>query len=221
MVGWQPCSSHPRKLTNLCMTEAWGVNAPTGQMDCFPHQLSHCNALSLLVCICCYSSHPSLRHRFGKNHPCWLDSWWKAFISSLLSLLGRMHNYCFLLLIWFPFMIPDPSFCDLCMHTTWAGNATRTLLFYIYYSCAGSVIGSCTHNHTTYLVFSRSNQHTCFNLSYHPQEQWLEIQSIHNPGNLASGTQVFNPDKPVSMLFDACAAIDQCGYGGIGYGCGA
>jgi hypothetical protein len=31
---------------------------------------------------------------------------------------------------------------------------------------------------------------------------------------------VFNPDKPVSMLFDASAAIDQGRCGGIGCGCG-
>jgi hypothetical protein len=53
-----------------------------------------------------------------------------------------------------------------------------------------------------------------------PQEQWLEIQSICNSGNLVSHTQVFNTDKPMSMLFDAGAAIDQGGYGGMGYACG-
>jgi hypothetical protein len=73
VAGWQPCSSHLRKLTNLHTVEAWGVNSPTGQIDCFPHQLFHCNALSPLVCICCCSSHLSLRHKFGKNCPHWLD----------------------------------------------------------------------------------------------------------------------------------------------------
>jgi hypothetical protein len=43
------------------------------------------------------------------------------------------------------------------------------------------------------------------------------IRSIHNP---VSHIQVFIPDKPVSMFFDICAAIDQGGYGGIGCGCG-
>jgi hypothetical protein len=118
-------------------------------------------------------------------------------------------------------MVPEPSSCDLCMHTTWAGNVvSRTLLFRTYYSCAGSVIGSCTHNHTTYLVCSHGNQHICFNPTYRPWEQWLEIQSICNHGNLVCHTQVFRPDKPVSMLFDACAAIDQDGYGGISCSCG-
>jgi hypothetical protein len=150
-----------------------------------------------------------------------LDSWWKAFISSFLSLLGRMHNYCLLLLIWFPFVVPEPSSCNLCMYTTWTGNVvTRTLLFRIYYSCAGSVIGLWTHNHTSYLVCTHDNQHICFNLTYNPQEQWLVIRSIRNPGNFVSRTQVFSPDKPVSILFNARAAIDQDGYGGIGYGCG-
>jgi hypothetical protein len=48
----------------------------------------------------------------------------------------------------------------------------------------------------------------------------LEIGSVHNPGNIISHTQVFSPDKPVSMLFDVCAAIDKGGCGGTGCGCG-
>jgi hypothetical protein len=75
-------------------------------------------------------------------------------------------------------------------------------------------------NHTTYLVCSHGNQHICFNPTYHPQEQWLEIRSVCHPGNIVSHTQVFSPDKPVSVLFDACAAIDKAGCGGIHYGCG-
>jgi hypothetical protein len=107
------------------------------------------------------------------------------------------------------------------MYTIWAGNVvTRTLLFHTYYSCAGSVIRSCTHNHTTYLLYSHDNQHICFSPTYHPQEQWLGIRSIHNPGNLVSCTQVFSPDKPVLMFFDACVATDQGRCGGIGCGCG-
>jgi hypothetical protein len=106
------------------------------------------------------------------------------------------------------------------MHTTWAESVvTRTLLFHAHYSCAGSVTGSCTHNHTTYLLCSHSNQHICFNPTYHPWEQWLEIRSIHNPGNLIGHTQMFSPDKPMSMLFDTCAATDKGGCGGTGCGC--
>jgi hypothetical protein len=100
----------------------------------------------------------------------------ESFFSSLLPLQDRMCNYHLLLLIWFPFMAPEPSSCDLCMHTTWTGNVvTRTLLFHTYYSCAGSVIRSCTHNHTTCLVCSHGNQHICFNSTFCPQEQWLDI----------------------------------------------
>jgi hypothetical protein len=160
-----------------------------GPTDCFPYQLFHCNALSPFVCVCCCSSHPSLYHRLDRNYPIWLDSWWKVFISSLLPLLGRMHNYCLLLLIWFPFVVPEPSSCDLCMHTTLAGNVvTSTYLFHTYYSWAGTVIGSYTHNHTTYLECSHGNQHICFNPTYHPREQWLEIRTICNPGNLAAAS---------------------------------
>jgi hypothetical protein len=80
-------------------------------------------------------------------------------------------------------------------------------------------LSSCTHNHTTYLVCSHGNQQICFNPTYCPREQWLEIQSIGNPGKLVSHTQVFSPDKPMSVFFDTCVAIDQGGCGGVGCGC--
>jgi hypothetical protein len=38
---------------------------------------------------------------------------------------------------------------------------------------------------------------------------WLELKSGHLAGNIVTCTQVFNPEKPVSLLFDACAAIDK------------
>jgi hypothetical protein len=110
------------------------------------------------------------------------------------------------------------------MRIAWAGSTvTKTLLFHTYYSCAGSVIGSCTHNHTIYRVCSHDNQFTCFNPTYRPVEQWLELRSGHLAGNIVTWIQVFDPEKPVSLLFDACAAIDKlcratrCGCGGLGW----
>jgi hypothetical protein len=53
--------------------------------------------------------------------------------------------------------------------------------------------------------------------------QWLEFRSGHLAGNTVTQTEVFNPEKPVSLLFDACAAIDKlCGVtggvcGGLGW----
>jgi hypothetical protein len=133
-----------------------------------------------------------------------------------------MHIYYLLLLIWFPFTAPEPSSCDLCMCTTQTGNVvTKTLLLHTYYPCAGSVIRSCTHNYTTYLVCFHGNHNICFNPTYCLREQWLEIRSICYPGNLISHTQMFSPDKPVSMLFDACAAIDKGGHAGTSCGCGS
>jgi hypothetical protein len=94
------------------------------------------------------------------------------------------------------------------MHTTQIGIVvTRTLLFHSYYSCAGTVIGSCTHNHTTYFVCSYVNQNIYFNPTYHPQEQWLEVQSFHNAGSLINYTRISDLNKPVSIYFDMCAAI--------------
>jgi hypothetical protein len=82
-----------------------------------------------------------------------------------------------------------------------------------------AVIGSCTHNHTVYQVGSHDNQFTCFNPTYHPVEQLLELRSGHLTRNIVTHTQVFDPEKPVSLLFDACAAIDKL-CGGTGCGCG-
>jgi hypothetical protein len=158
-------------------------------MGCFSHQLFHWNALLTLVSICCRTSHPSLLHMLVRNFPHWLDSWWKVFIISLLSLLCRMYNYCLLLLICLSFTAPKLSSCDLCMQTTQSGSVvTKTLLFHTYYSYAGSVIRWCTHNHTTYLVSYHGNKHICFNPTYCPWEQWLEIRSLCHLGNLVSST---------------------------------
>jgi hypothetical protein len=71
--------------------------------------------------------------------------------------------YVFLLLNLISSVLGDPqtSNCDLYIHTSQAGNVvTRTLLFHTYYSCAGTDIRSCTHNHTIYLVCFHGNQHS-------------------------------------------------------------
>jgi hypothetical protein len=62
-------------------------------------------------------------------------------------------------------------------------------------------------NHTSYLVCSHGSQHICFNLTYSPQEQWLEIRSLHRAGERINHTRVSDPNEPVSMYFDVCAAI--------------
>jgi hypothetical protein len=103
------------------------------------------------------------------------------------------------LLICFPFTAQKSSSCDPCTCIAWAGCiVTKTLLFHTYYSCAGSVIRSCTHNHIIYQVCSHDNQFTCFNPTYRPVDQWLELRSGHLTENIITQTQVFNPEKAVS-----------------------
>jgi hypothetical protein len=71
------------------------------------------------------------------------------------------------------------------MCIAWARHiVTKVLLFHTYYSCAGSVIGSCTHNHTIYQVCAHDNQFTCFNPTYCPVEQWLELSIATSLGTL-------------------------------------
>jgi hypothetical protein len=99
------------------------------------------------------------------------------------------------------------------MHTTQAGSvAARTLLFHTYYSCAGTIMRSCMHNLTIYSVCSHGNQHVCFNPTYSPGEQWVEVWRFGGAvwggiRDLINCTRVFNPDKPASVFFDVCAAI--------------
>jgi hypothetical protein len=50
-------------------------------------------------------------------------------------------------------------------------------------------------------------QHICFNPTCYPWEQWLEVQSFHSTGDLINHTRVSDPNKPVSIYFDVCAAI--------------
>jgi hypothetical protein len=58
---------------------------------------------------------------------------------------------------------PQALDCDSCMHTTQAGSTvTKTLLFLTYYSCVGTIVGSCIHNHTIYSVCSHYGQYICF-----------------------------------------------------------
>jgi hypothetical protein len=114
--------------------------------------------------------------------------------------------------------------CNSCMCTAQVGSVvTKTLVFHTYYSCVGTVVGSCTHNHTTYSVCSPDGQCICFNPIYHPWDQWLEVESFTNTGELISWTQGYNPKRPVSIYFDVCAVIAKNSIHqpqGIGNTCG-
>jgi hypothetical protein len=141
--------------------------------------------------------------------------------SHLLPLPGMGLFHVFLLLNFISSFLWNPqiSNCNLCMHATQAGIVvTRTLLFHTYYSCAGTSMG---HAFTTIPLIWCAPMVICLNPTYCPREQWLDVWSIHNPGNFVSHTQVFNPDKPLSLFFDTYVATDQGGFGGIGCGCGS
>jgi hypothetical protein len=110
----------------------------------------------------------------------------------LISPLKTSLFLIFFLLILVSSLPGDPQAldCDLFMHSTWVGSVvTKTLVFHTYYSCAGTVVGSCT----TYSVCSLDGQYICFNPIYCSQEQWLEVQNFTSTGELISQTQVYNP----------------------------
>jgi hypothetical protein len=75
--------------------------------------------------------------------------------------------------------------------------------------CAGTIVGSCTHSHTTYSVCFHHGQYICFNPIYCPQEQWLVVQIFSSSGKLVKPTQVNDPNKPVSIYFNVCTAIAE------------
>jgi hypothetical protein len=104
-----------------------------------------------------------------------------------------------------------PGFGLWVMHAHYqAGSAvTKTLVFHIYYSCARTIVGSCTHSHTAYSVCFHDGQYTCFNLIYHPRGQWLEVQNFTSSGKLIKHTQVNDCNKPVSIYFDVCTAVAE------------
>jgi hypothetical protein len=119
----------------------------------------------------------------------WLVYTQQKLEESPISPLRMSPFHVFFLLILVSSLPRDPQVldCGSCMNTTWAGNVTKTLAFHTYYSCAGTVVGSCPHNHTTYLVCSHNDQYICFNPICCPREQWLEVQSFTSTGELITG----------------------------------
>jgi hypothetical protein len=120
-----------------------------------------------------------------------------------------MGPFCvFLLLNLISFLLREPqtSNCELCILTTRAGNVTRTLLFHTDYSYAGTVIGSCTYNHTIYSVCSHGNQHICL-LQPHLQPSGAMTGSLKLSQQLINHIRVSDSNKPVPINFDVCATI--------------
>jgi hypothetical protein len=95
------------------------------------------------------------------------------------------------------------------VHYSSGSAVTKTLVFHTYYFCAGTIVGSCTHSHTTHSVCFLDGQCICFNPIHRPWEQWLELQSFTSSGKLVNCTQVNDPNKSVSVFYDVCVAIAE------------
>jgi hypothetical protein len=90
-----------------------------------------------------------------------------------ISPLRMSPFHVFFLLILVTSLRGDPQAldCDSYMQTIRIGSAvTKTLTFHTYYSCAGTIVESRTHNHTTHSVCFHDGQSICFNHIYCPQE---------------------------------------------------
>jgi hypothetical protein len=107
------------------------------------------------------------RHQSCSSHSgSWLVYAWRKLEQLPISPLKTSPFCIFFLLILVSSLPGDPQAldCGSCMHTTWVGSAvTKTLVFHTYYSCEGTIVGSCTHNHTTYSVCFHDGQYICFN----------------------------------------------------------
>jgi hypothetical protein len=93
----------------------------------------------------------------------------------------RMSPFCVLFLLILVTSLPgDPRLwivTHVCTLPKQGVLSPKTLVAHIYYSCAGTIAGSCTHNHTTYSVCSRDGQYICFNPIYRPRERWPEAKA--------------------------------------------
>jgi hypothetical protein len=124
-------------------------------------QLFHCNALSSLVCICCWSSHTNLHHSFGRNCPA---NWTRGekFSLALFYLFWAgciITVYCY----WCGFPLwSQASSHDPCIHTTRLGQGvTWTLLYHTHFSFHGTVSETCRHKKKkTYSICLQEGQYT-------------------------------------------------------------
>ena len=110
--------------------------------------------------------------------------------------------------------------CTECLKTTRMGQkVTKTLIYHTRYRCEGKIEGFCLHEGVTYsMCRNKQNKTICFDPRLDPNEYWLEVRAQGEYGTLLGKTKIENRDKPASVLFDACEAIDSGRWGG---GCGS
>jgi hypothetical protein len=88
-----------------------------------------------------------------------------------------------------------------------SGNRYQNSGFSYYYFCAGTVGGSCTHNHTTCSVCFHDGQCLCFNPIYHPREQWLKVPAL---GSLLARHRFTTPKgQYIYIYFDVWGTVGK------------
>jgi hypothetical protein len=133
----------------------------------------------------------------------------KVFISSLLPLLGRMHNYCLLLLMCFPFGVPELSSCDPCILITQLGQGVTGTLFLTLISPAREQSrGPAGITNPLFYLPARGSIYS-FNLRCSPNDGWLEVRSRDKKGHIIQRVQITNPKRPVLIQFYVCGALEH------------
>uniref|UniRef100_A0A8B9FWI5 Uncharacterized protein n=1 Tax=Amazona collaria TaxID=241587 RepID=A0A8B9FWI5_9PSIT len=108
--------------------------------------------------------------------------------------------------------------CSQCVVTTRRGKVnSQTLVYHTIYDCKGQKLGSCIFNQTQYALCKENDKVVCYDPKELPYQYWIEIKTNSDQGRLLGKSQTTaNLDKPMSIIFDACDAIDDDWYSNCG-----
>ena len=122
--------------------------------------------------------------------------------------MTNVYVCCLLLLIWSPLVLSGSmSSCD-----PYSSDPIRSrgymdfaLLhsFLLFWRNSWKLYSQQDH-----LFCQQGDQYTCFDPQYSPTEKWLKVWHSYKSGKLINLTQITNPKLPVSILFDACEAMN-------------
>jgi hypothetical protein len=166
----------------------------------------HCHPLSVVLTL-------NLHHKFGGNHPCWLDPWQKNFYSLSFTCFGKDSWLLFIVTALVPFhrsraLILWPVYLH---YSVGSGSYLDPPLPH---SFQGKISDNCIHKKTTYIICQQRDQSTCFDAQYSSTEEWLETWNYPTQGDylergqLIYKAQLSNLKQQVLVSFDACGSID-------------
>uniref|UniRef100_A0A8B9J0L5 Envelope glycoprotein n=1 Tax=Amazona collaria TaxID=241587 RepID=A0A8B9J0L5_9PSIT len=108
--------------------------------------------------------------------------------------------------------------CSQCVVTTRKGKvSSQTLVYHTIFDCKGQRLESCIFNQTQYALCKENDTVVCYDPKELPYKYWIEIKTNSDQGRLLGKSQITaNLDNPMSIIFDACDAIDDDWYSNCG-----